>query len=1074
MDIIRKFEPLFGEWQVEGLIGTGSFGRVYKIKREEFDSYYYSALKHISIPQDETEIRQLRYDGMDEASITSYYGQMVKDITVEIRLMNKLRGNTNIVSYEDHKILQKPSGTGYDVLIRMELLTNLNEYMLAQQCSSADVIKLGIDICNALELCQKHKVIHRDIKPDNIFVSENGDFKLGDFGVARQLERTNTNLSKKGANYYMAPEAYRGELYNATVDIYSLGIMMYRLLNNNRLPFMPQERPLMPVDREQALMWRLKGETMPLPCNAQNRLGEIILKACAFNPKDRWATPQELRAELDIIRHTAETDSMTPVVSKGVPTASSESIKQTESVELAADIFESSAEKDQHEQTRSLFVPPNTLADKENDRTTGLFAEDSVRSEVHVPIGAEESLSPDTKIESEKKRKKWPIFIGAAAAIAGLVLLLVLLITPQDKDRNLGAQGSTQSTTQLTAEPTPAPTIQPMLNMGLCIDNFHVTGLKDDGTMMVSGILNVDLQKATSKWTDLVMVAPLGDAIAGLRRDGVVLFAGDPEFYVDDVKGEYSVKGWNDIVAIDAGSRNLLALRRDGTVLVTGPNFHGEGDVESWNDIVAISASAGTLFSLGLKKDGTVVATGENNQGQCNTSDWTGIVAVFAGFDMSVGLKSDGTVVVTNADYQQRVQSWHSIVAVSAGVSHIVGLKEDGTVLAVGNGSDGETDVSSWSNIVAVSAWNYSTVGLRQDGTVVFTGDEQVDYFATVDEWTNIVPYRVNMTKRLLSYGNSQLALDAYIAFISEDFTTNKPFVNDTWAGIKDAADSKGMLREHYCVSEPSKKGYETAIKQAIQNGANLVIVVCPYESFETEAVEAFFGNKYQDVGFLQITVDYSYSTDDAASNVHCVESNIAGELRTTVSQTVTTYFKHGRKWPKEYVSKLNKSIMNNDALAVAGDSSQLRFVGALNVSELQALLKEGDILYYGFLYGIKEDFEKSSSLNIGYVIREHEFITWRDNYNSAKNGRELLEMLLRDYADKNPDESLHDWLYEGDDASIYFAYNWPCFSPEEKSKERVFVPFVVINGYWLNGKMLANSWNGIATGQPSIEVAYP
>lgn len=87
------------------------------------------------------------------------------------------------------------------------------------------------------EYCQCQNIIHRDIKPENIFVSRFGEFKLGDFGIARELDRSMSGLSKKGTFSYMAPEMYKGEEYDARVDIYSLGIVLYKLCNHNRLPF---------------------------------------------------------------------------------------------------------------------------------------------------------------------------------------------------------------------------------------------------------------------------------------------------------------------------------------------------------------------------------------------------------------------------------------------------------------------------------------------------------------------------------------------------------------------------------------------------------------------------------------------------------------------------------------------------------------------------------------------------------------------------------------------------------------------------------------------------------------------
>ncbi len=306
MDII-DFEPLFSDWTVDSFIGAGSFGKVYKIKREEFGTVYYSALKWISIPKDDTELKQLRYDGMDNESISEYYTNLVKDLSNELKLMRSLRGRSSIVSYEDHRIIAKPDRKGYDILIRMELLTSLNDYMLSHALSRAELIRLGINICEALELCQRYNIIHRDVKPDNVFVTEIGDFKLGDFGIARQLEGTMSGLSIKGTYDYMAPEVYKRERYSSSIDVYSLGILIYRLLNDGRLPFLPlAQATIRPSDRDQSFARRMSGEAMPPPRNAEGRLGEIVLKACAYDPKDRYSSPKQMREELQSIQFTPE------------------------------------------------------------------------------------------------------------------------------------------------------------------------------------------------------------------------------------------------------------------------------------------------------------------------------------------------------------------------------------------------------------------------------------------------------------------------------------------------------------------------------------------------------------------------------------------------------------------------------------------------------------------------------------------------------------------------------------------------------------------------------------------------
>lgn len=135
MDIIKKFEPLFGEWYVESFIGAGSFGRVYKIYREELGNRFYSALKYISLPADSSEIKQLKSDGMDEQSISTYYSTLARDISSETAMMYGFRGNTNIVSFEDSRISLKSDSLGYDVFIRMELLESLTDRIISTPLS---------------------------------------------------------------------------------------------------------------------------------------------------------------------------------------------------------------------------------------------------------------------------------------------------------------------------------------------------------------------------------------------------------------------------------------------------------------------------------------------------------------------------------------------------------------------------------------------------------------------------------------------------------------------------------------------------------------------------------------------------------------------------------------------------------------------------------------------------------------------------------------------------------------------------------------------------------------------------
>lgn len=290
-------------WTLEKMIGSGSFGKVYEAVRTDYGHTYKAAIKIITVPQSQSEIDSIRSEGLDAETVTNYFDSFVDELIQEFKLMADLKGNSNIVSYEDHRVIKHEDQIGWDIIIRMELLTPLLEYQKDHLMNKQDVIRMGVDICKALELCLKYNIIHRDIKPENIFVSKMGDFKLGDFGIARTVEKTTGGLSKKGTFTYMAPEVFLGKPYLFDVDIYSLGIVLYRSLNGNRTPFLPPyPNPITHSDRENALTQRMRGDAIPAPANADQALADVVLRACAYQPGARFRSPTHMRQALEALQ----------------------------------------------------------------------------------------------------------------------------------------------------------------------------------------------------------------------------------------------------------------------------------------------------------------------------------------------------------------------------------------------------------------------------------------------------------------------------------------------------------------------------------------------------------------------------------------------------------------------------------------------------------------------------------------------------------------------------------------------------------------------------------------------------
>lgn len=297
-DYVKRYEPFWGSWYIEKFIGQGSYGKVFMISKEEWGYKYESALKLISIPTKDQYNEAKSTLGNDEKLLKHYFEDAVKSIINEIVMLYNLRGNSNIVSYEDHTVEEHQDRIAWDILIRMEYLTPLNKYLEENDLTIDDVINIGLDISSALELCFNKKIVHRDIKDENIFVSKDKRYKLGDFGIAKELSK-GLSASIRGTPLYMAPEVYKGQSYDSRSDLYSLGILLYKLLNNGRFPFMPPYPMELRIrDSEIAVEKRLLGELIIPPCNAHPKLNEIILKLCDYNPENRFASPIELKDAL--------------------------------------------------------------------------------------------------------------------------------------------------------------------------------------------------------------------------------------------------------------------------------------------------------------------------------------------------------------------------------------------------------------------------------------------------------------------------------------------------------------------------------------------------------------------------------------------------------------------------------------------------------------------------------------------------------------------------------------------------------------------------------------------------------
>ena len=296
IDIQQTVHKAWPDWNLTAVIGQGAYARVYRACRTDGQN---AAVKVLIFPDDWEDMDTLRCEGYSDDKIAEYYQQHVQAIIKEITIMQKLQDSERIVRIEDHCVLH-PEPLQWIILIRMELLTPLTKKTALKEMDQHEVVRVGTDICRALECCHGRGIVHRDIKPENIFVDAQGRYKLGDFGTAKEMERTRT-LSWKGTPNFMAPEIFRSEIgshglqYAKLADIYSLGMVLYWLGNCLTLPFVHGGKQIVtPQERESAFQRRISGERMPAPCCVKAPLADAILKACAYIPEERWQSVGEM------------------------------------------------------------------------------------------------------------------------------------------------------------------------------------------------------------------------------------------------------------------------------------------------------------------------------------------------------------------------------------------------------------------------------------------------------------------------------------------------------------------------------------------------------------------------------------------------------------------------------------------------------------------------------------------------------------------------------------------------------------------------------------------------------------
>ncbi|WP_302150082.1 serine/threonine-protein kinase [uncultured Gemmiger sp.] len=281
-------------------LGGGTFGTVYACTKTDAVTgvTQKEAVKVVRVdftPEDRANAEE---EGIPFAD---YYRAVKEKRLQEIRWMVALK-SPHIVHINGYTAIEEPDLSALYILIRMDRLTTLDQLRPAHlndtpEQAAALAEKVALDICDALRVCHQNGVLHRDIKPANILCSDAGDFYLGDFGISKGTAQQ-ASMTSSGTLEYAPREVMTGQ-YDHRADLYSLGLVLYALVNHWRGPFLPAyPAPITPGDRNQAQYARLNGTPLPPPDNCPAALWAAIARLCAFAPEERFDSAEAVLAAL--------------------------------------------------------------------------------------------------------------------------------------------------------------------------------------------------------------------------------------------------------------------------------------------------------------------------------------------------------------------------------------------------------------------------------------------------------------------------------------------------------------------------------------------------------------------------------------------------------------------------------------------------------------------------------------------------------------------------------------------------------------------------------------------------------
>ena len=248
--------------------------------KEDSDHKY--IVKVISVPPSQKQLDALLLAGAYKRpeDAMDYFRALADDVVAEARILESLSKKDGFVGYQGIQVepLER-NEMGYQVYLLCSYRRSLEKHMRTTMLTQLEAVNLALDMCAALSTVRRAGQIYVDLKPTNIFITEDRRFSIGDLGFLSLDSFSYAAMPAKYISRYTPPELRDPmQNLNLTADTYSLGMVLYQVYNDGQLP-KNSENP---------------EDGFESPVNADYEMAEIILKALSPAPENRYQDPQEM------------------------------------------------------------------------------------------------------------------------------------------------------------------------------------------------------------------------------------------------------------------------------------------------------------------------------------------------------------------------------------------------------------------------------------------------------------------------------------------------------------------------------------------------------------------------------------------------------------------------------------------------------------------------------------------------------------------------------------------------------------------------------------------------------------